>query len=243
LRPSLLMLWAVGILLYVVSVAIHYAMLAMEASAQSEQRAIKASVLARDAELRALKAQINPHFLFNSLHSISALTSMDPAKAREMCLALSDFLRMTLGLGEKVVILLSDELSLLRSYLAVEKIRFGSRMDMKEEVDPAVLNCLVPPLLLQPLIENAVSHGMANLPQGGWIRLTIRENGGGTLLVDVQNNFDPDAPPRRKNGLGLRNVQGRLETRYGKKAKVKINKEAEQFEVELSFPAERASAQ
>lgn len=242
LHPTLLPLWGVGVLLYVMSVAVHYAMLAMEASAQAEQREISARAMAREAELRALKAQINPHFLFNSLHSISALTSIDPPKAREMCLALSDFLRMTLGLGERNVILLSDELALLRSYLSVEKIRFGARLDMREEVDTTVLNCLVPPLLLQPLIENAVGHGIANLPQGGWIRMAIREDGGGNLLVDVKNNFDPDAPPRRKNGMGLRNVRSRLEARYGRETTVKITKREEQFEVELAFPAERATA-
>lgn len=241
LHSTLLPLWGVGVLLYVMSVAVHYAMLAMEASAAAEQREIGARAMAREAELRALKAQINPHFLFNSLHSISALTSIDPPKAREMCLALSDFLRMTLGLGERSVILLSDELALLRSYLSVEKIRFGARLDMKEEVDAATLNCLVPPLLLQPLIENAVGHGIANLPQGGWIHMEIREDGGG-LLVDVKNNFDPDAPPRRKNGVGLRNVQSRLEARYGRESRVKITKLEDQFEVELAFPAERATA-
>ena len=242
LSPTLLTLWGIGVLLYLMSVAVHYALLSLEYSALAEQREIEARVLARDAELRALKAQVNPHFLFNSLHSISALTSIDPAKAREMCLALSDFLRMTLGLGEKGVILLSDELSLLRSYLAVEKIRFGARLDMKEEVENATLNCLVPPLLLQPLIENAVGHGIAGLPEGGWIRLDIHEDGDGKLLVDVQNNFDPDAPPRRRNGVGLRNVQSRLEARFGKSAHVAIGKQNDLFEVKLSFPAERAVA-
>jgi len=243
LRPALMMLWGMGILLYLMSVAVHYALLAMESSAQAEQRETQARVLARDAELRALKAQVNPHFLFNSLHSISALTSIDPARAREMCLALSDFLRMTLGLGEKGAIPLSDELSLLRSYLVVEKIRFGARLDMREEIDDRTLNCLVPPLLLQPLIENAVGHGIANLPEGGWIRLNIREDGGGAVLVDVRNNFDPDAPPRRKNGVGLKNVSGRLQARYGKQAQVVVNKDKDQFEVKLSFPCERIAAQ
>src|SRR5579859_738336 len=127
------LLFAIGVLLYLLTVALFYVLLAQEASREAEQREMKARVLARDAELRALKAQVNPHFLFNSLHSISALTSSDPKRAREMCIALADFLRATLGLGEKALIPLEEELSLIHSFLAVEKIRFGSRLQMEEQ--------------------------------------------------------------------------------------------------------------
>ena len=158
---------------------------------------MKASVLARDAELRALKAQVNPHFLFNSLNSISALTSSDPAKAREMCILLGDFLRRTLGLGEKSAIPLEEELSLIRSFLAVEKVRFGARIQMEENIDSDALDVSVPPLLLQPLVENAVVHGIANLVEGGSINLDTHARDG-DLSIPVENTFDPDAPPRRK---------------------------------------------
>ncbi len=95
------LLLGTGILFYLLSIDLYYALMAVDASRQAEARALQASILAREAELRALKAQVNPHFLFNSLNSISALTSSDPAKAREMCILLGDFLRRTLGLGEK----------------------------------------------------------------------------------------------------------------------------------------------
>src|SRR5271154_718876 len=121
---------AVGLLLYTVSVALHYMYLAQQASRDAE-------LLARDAELRALKAQINPHFLFNSLNSITALTTVDPAKAREMCIRLSDFLRTSLRLGERITIPFAEDLELARTYLSVEKVRFGNRLRVKEEIDPA----------------------------------------------------------------------------------------------------------
>src|SRR6202451_789350 len=156
-----------GVLLYLVNVGFFYVLIALEASRAAEARVLETSILARDAELKALKAQVNPHFLFNSLNSISALTSSDPTKAREMCILLAEFLRMTLGLGEKTSVPLSEELSLLHRYLAIEKVRFGSRLQMTEDIPEVSGSLQLPPLLLQPLIENAVTHGIANLPEGG----------------------------------------------------------------------------
>jgi LytS/YehU family sensor histidine kinase len=226
-----------GILLYLLSATSYYVFIAVTASHEAEARAIVAQVLARDAELKALKAQVNPHFLFNSLNSISALTSSDPARAREMCILLGDFLRRTLGLGAKTAIPLDEELSLIHSFVAVEKIRFGARLDMRENVDPEALGFSVPPLLLQPLVENAVVHGVANLVDGGWIRLDVSGTDG-RLAVIVENRFDPEAPARHRNGVGLSNVRQRLETRYGNRASIDVSANGERFRVALSLPAE-----
>ena len=230
----------IGLLLYLLAVALFYVIIAQEESREAEQRAMQAGILARDAELRALKAQVNPHFLFNSLHSISALTSSDPKRAREMCIALADFLRSTLGLGEKELIPLEEELSLIHSFLAVEKIRFGARLQMEEQVDKDVLDCMVPPLILQPLVENAVSHGIANLTEGGWIRLQAGYDAqNGNVSIEVENIFDPEAPARRKSGVGLANVRRRIDTRYGNAARFSVEKNGERFRVGMSLPAER----
>src|ERR1700746_2067830 len=200
LSKNLPLLFGTGILLYLLAVAFFYVLLAVQQSQEAKEREMKAGVLARDAELRALKAQGNPHFLFNSLNSISALTGSDPAKAREMCVLLGDFLRRTLGLGEKAAIPLEEELSLIRAFLAVEKVRFGARIQMEENIDKTALSVPVPPLLLQPLVENAVVHGIANLVEGGWIRLDVRSQNG-DLAITVENSFDPEAPPRRQSGV------------------------------------------
>jgi LytS/YehU family sensor histidine kinase len=200
---------------------------------------MEARVFARDAELRALKAQVNPHFLFNSLNSISALTSSDAIKAREMCVLLGDFLRRSLGLGEKSTIPLEEEMSLIHAFLAVEKIRFGVRLHMEENIVKEALAMDVLPLLLQPLIENAVTHGIANLVEGGWVRLDARCQNGALSIV-VENKFDPDAPPRRqKNGMGLVNVRQRLEARYGDRASFAVKTEGDRFCVAITLPAER----
>jgi two-component system sensor histidine kinase AlgZ len=237
LRPEIPLIFGTGLLLYLLSVAFYYVIISVEASRDAEARVMKASVLARDAELKALKAQVNPHFLFNSLNSISALTSSDPAKAREMCILLGDFLRRTLGLGEKAAIPLEEELSLIRAFLAVEKVRFGARIQMEENIDKEALSVPVPPLLLQPLVENAVVHGIANLIEGGYIRLGIHSKNG-TVSIDVENSFDPEAPAKRRSGVGLANVRQRLQTRYGNLASFAVKTEGDCFRVALTLPAE-----
>jgi len=226
-----------GILFYLLSVDLYYVMMAVEASREAEARALQAGILAREAELKALKAQVNPHFLFNSLNSISALTSSDPAKAREMCILLGDFLRRTLGLGEKSAIPLEEELSLIHSFLAVEKVRFGSRIQMDENIDREAMTVPVPPLLLQPLVENAIVHGIANLIEGGRVCLEITARDG-VLSVRVENNFDPDAPPRRKSGVGLANVRQRLAARYGNQASFDVKANGDLFRVAITMPAQ-----
>jgi two-component system, LytTR family, sensor histidine kinase AlgZ len=230
-------LYGAGFSYYLMGVAFHYVLQAMDASRKAQERVLESTVRAREAELTALKAQINPHFLYNSLNSISALTSIDPARARDMCVALADFLRLTLGMGEKAVIPLREELGLLEKYCAIERVRFGERITLQEDVSEDTKDCLLPPLLLQPLFENAVRHGIAQMPDGGWIRLqSARE--GNRIFVIVENSWDPEAGCSRKNGVGLKNVQRRLEARYGVEAQLLAKAEENVFRVVLQFPAE-----
>jgi hypothetical protein len=231
LRPGIPDLAVVAVLLYSLSVALHYVLFALEQSR-------RAQIQAREAELRALKAQINPHFLFNSLNSITALVGSDPARAREMCIRLSDFLRNTLGLGEKESISWREELALARTYLDVEQVRYGSRLRVEMNVDDSCADCLIPPLVLQPLIENAVKHGIATLVDGGIIKVESRVKDG-LLEVSVENGFDPDSPAPRRHGLGLRNVRGRLETRFGPEARLTAKAVKNQFRAEMIVPCRR----
>jgi len=236
------LLWAAGVLLYLMSVTFHYVLLAEQASREANERTLEARVLARDAELKALRAQVNPHFLFNCLHSISALTSADAGKAREMCILLADFLRTTLRLGGKESVTLEEELALTRGYLAIEKVRFGARLRMEEDLESAANDVLIPPLLLQPLVENAIRHGIANLPEGGVIRLNAhcKES---EVSIQVENSFDPDSPSALKTGMGLDNIRQRLSRRYGEKAGVTVETEGNCFSVRLYLPAERNGKQ
>jgi hypothetical protein len=232
------MIFGLGVLLYLLAVAVNYMFLSVEASRLAEAREAEARLLAGEAELRALKAQINPHFLFNSLHSISALTSVDGAKAREMCVLLSAFLRSTLGLSDKTEIRLEEELAMIQSYLAIEKIRFGSRLNFEEEIDPATTSEPVPPLLLQPLVENAVIHGIANCVEAGFIRICVHRNAGNGIVIAIENSFDSDAPASNRGGFGLAAVRKRLQARYGAEAQLSAGPLTDTYRVEVHLPAQ-----
>ncbi len=230
-------LFSTGVLLYALSLAFHSMLLASESARDAERRALEMQVLAREAELKALRSQIHPHFLFNSLNSISALAGTDPGRAREMCLSLSDFLRKSLALGERERIPVGEELDLAKAYLDVERLRFGARLAIEEDVEPEGRACLVPPLLLQPLVENAVRHGIATRIEGGVIRLEARRTGN-RLRIVIENPFDPDAPARAGTGVGLSNVRRRLAARYGPDALFAARRLKDRYLVVLSVPAE-----
>ena len=233
--PQLPLVFGIGILLYLLAVALNYALLSVESSKEAETREQEALTLAREAEIKALKAQINPHFLFNSLNSIAALATVDGARAREMCIKLSDFLRSTLSLGEKSRISFRDELALAKAYLDVEQVRFGARLRIELDTDGHCEGCVVPPLFLQPLVENAVKHGIAGLVEGGVIRLEAQCRDG-WLHVKVANEFDPDAPAPRRHGLGLQNVRGRLRALYENKARIDTTVSNNEFLVQVDLP-------
>ncbi len=151
-RPAL---FVVGALLYWLAAAGHYMLIAFEASREADVRAFQQTVLAREAELKALRAQIDPHFIFNSLHSISALTATDAAAARKMCILLADFLRDTLRLGSNARIPFADEWALAERFLAIEQIRLGSRLQISRETDPHAVGCEVPHRYPQPPLQAA----------------------------------------------------------------------------------------
>jgi hypothetical protein len=231
-----LLLLVVGALLFWLSAACHYMLIAFQASREAETRAIELDLLARESELRALRSQIDPHFIFNSLHSISALTASDPAAARRMCLLLADFLRETLRLGANHRITLADELALADRFLAIEQVRLGARLRVTRAADAQAVECLVPPLLLQPLVENAVVHGIGQLVDGGTISLTAAREGP-LLTIMLENPCDPDRPRTRGVGLGLTLLQKRLTTQCGAYDAVRAGEDSGHYRVEVRMPA------
>ncbi len=229
------LLFAVGILLFLLSIAVHYALLAVEAARQAERHQLELEVLTREAELRALRAQINPHFLYNSLNSISALTTRNPEGARRMCVLLADFLRSTLNLSGHDSIRLADELALVDRFLDIEQVRFGSRLQVERTIDASSLECRVPPLVLQPLVENAVVHGIASRLDGGVIRLVVKRHGD-SVTLRVENPRDADSPVVTRNGVGLENVQRRLAAMFDGAARLRTQAQHESFRAEIVLP-------
>jgi hypothetical protein len=235
LRPEAPRFLALGMLLYLLVASVHYLLLAFEASRRARQRSLELRVLAREAELAAFKSQIDPHFLFNCLNSISSLCGSDPQAARQMSIRLGEFLRASLKLAERDFIELGEEVDLARAYLEIERVRFGDRLAFEDTIESDVTACKVPALVLQPLLENAVKHGLAHLVEGGLISLTAATRGE-RLRLSVRNPVDTDARPSSGNGIGLANVSGRLDLLYDHRAKLEIDRHPGQFEVTLDLP-------
>jgi Histidine kinase len=238
-RRAAPLLFGMGLLLFLLAAALHYLLVAFEDSRRAETEALRFQILSREAELRALRAQIHPHFLFNSLNSINALIGSRPEEARRVCVLLAGFLRRSLALGTRERVPLAEELALAEDLLAIEKVRFGARLHFAPLVEEAALACLVPPLLLQPLVENAVTHGIAQCLEGGTVRLLARRRGE-RLLVAIENPRDAGAPARKGTGIGIENVRRRLETLYGREAELRLQRDGDSFQIELELPA-RAS--
>ncbi|HVW76981.1 MAG TPA: histidine kinase [Alloacidobacterium sp.] len=195
--------------------------------AQSEERArlLQLEVLVHQAELKALQYQIHPHFLFNTLNSISTLVyERDTATANRMIARLADFLRATLDDDGTYESTLRDELDITRLYLEIEKTRLGERLTVIEETDSALLDAGVPRLLLQPLVENAVRHGIAKRREGGELFIAARREEN-DLLIHVRNDLVPLHGKPCTYGIGLTNIRTRLQQLY---------KDAHQFDIEFS---------
>ncbi|RSZ59798.1 histidine kinase [Massilia atriviolacea] len=229
-------IFGLGVMLYALSAVAHYLALEFQRARAAERRELEVALMAQDAELRMLRTQIDPHFLFNSLNSISALTSIDPARARDMTVRLADFFRHSLGLEAGRKVTLEAEATLALHFVAIEKVRFGARLNIEQDIDPAALACLLPPMILQPLVENAVKHGIAQLTGGGTIRIAA-QRAGSILKIVVENDIDADPPAAGGNGIGLANVRQRLAATYGHEASIHWAREAQQFRVALSLPA------
>ncbi|MDN2712360.1 histidine kinase [Janthinobacterium sp. SUN118] len=238
LAQSLLALFfGLGVLLYCLAAAVHYLLLEFVRAKTAEQRGLEAQLVAQEAQLRMLRTQIDPHFLFNSLNSISALTSIDAAGARQMTLQLASFFRQSLSMEAHKKITVEQELVLIRHFLDIEQVRFGERLQVALAVDDAALACLLPPMLIQPLVENAVKHGICGLTDGGRITLAVRR-AGSLLQIEVRNPVDVDQGPAGGNGVGLENVRQRLAGAYGHEAGVHWTRRGDAFEVTISMPAQ-----
>jgi len=224
-----------GVVIFLLSSAIHYVFLAVEASARARRQALESAVLAREAELRALRAQVNPHFLYNSLHSVAALTALRPDEARQMAIGLGEFLRQSLALGREPVVTLAQELGLARQYLAIEQVRYAERLDVKIDASDEAAACQLPPLLLQPLIENAITHGIAGLVEGGTINVVAQATAEGCEVV-VDNPYDQDEPRRAGTGVGLANVRARLRTHFGERASLAVDDAGGRYRVYVRWP-------
>ncbi len=194
----------------------------------------KLEAAVKDAELRALKSQVNPHFLFNALNSIRALIVDEPRKARDAVTHLSNILRYALDSGDSQTVSLEHEMEMVREYLRIAEIRFDERLQSQCQIAPDCLAVQVPPMAIQTLVENGIKHGIARLPGGGCIRISARK-AEGCCVVEVQspraNGRSSDAP-----GLGLQNTRERLRLLCGPQASLLLRSEGALVTAHMEIP-------
>ena len=223
-----------GILYYMVIVLIYYLMIYYQNFKQRIEREGRVEARYKEAELNTLKAQINPHFIFNSLNSVSSLTISDPKAAQEMIVKLSDFFRMTLKREQTQFAYLEEEINFSKVYFEIEKIRFGDKLNYHVNCSKKFYNKQVPHLILQPLLENAIKHGVQESIDQVDINLDCSEERS-YLILSLMNQFDPEYNSVGQ-GIGLNNVRDRLRIIYEQDNLLEISKQKGKFKVLVKIP-------
>ena len=234
---TILWRFLVGLMLYAIVVSFYYL---VSYYSELQEKALKESELKNlvtQAELKSLKFQINPHFIFNSLNSMSALTEIDHKKAKEMIIKLADFLRYILATNEREKNKLSEELKNIRLYLDIEKIRFEEKFDYTEEMSEECNKVEIPNMILQPLFENVIKHAVYETFDK--VLLTLKCSfDDGYLKIQLVNNFDESGKSRKGTGVGLKNINDRLNLIYKRNDLMEVKKEKGIFIVTLFIPCE-----
>jgi LytS/YehU family sensor histidine kinase len=224
-----------GVFIYGLIILTYYLFVSLSNLSEKSAKEAKLESLVKETELKMLRSQINPHFLFNSLNSISSLTITDPEKARDMVVKLSEFMRYALSRKDEQPVALQYELENLRLYLDIEKVRFGDKLITEDNIEKNCLDFKIPVMLLQPLYENAVKHGVYESTESVRI-LTSAKIIDGYIEIIISNNYDPAPSLKRGTGTGLLNVSRRLEVFYGKKASIKTTRENGVYTVTIYIP-------
>lgn len=197
---------------------------------------LKLSAVRNESALRLIRANLNPHFLFNSLNTIKSLIPEDPSKAQSAVIALSDLLRTSLRLTKKEQVSLREELSVIRSYLDLQKIRHEQRLECSIEADSSSLDCKIPPMIFHQLVENAIKHGVENSPDSTPVRIRCALEGS-SILLSVENTGRLD--PGHESGIGLHSISEELSAQYGKRAAFTLRQSLNQSVIaEIRLPAE-----
>ena len=227
-----------GTFFYLLLVLVYYLVIYYYNLQEKTKAEGRLNEMVRESELNLLKSQINPHFLFNSLNSISSLTITNPEQAREMTIKLSDFLRYSVSMGNNRFSTLGKELEHIRKYLDIEKVRFGKKLQYDFSIDKDCLECEIPVMILQPLYENAVKHGVYESTGEVTVQTsTVAKNG--YLEIQIINDFEPGTPSRKGTGIGLANIRERMKLIYKEEQLLTTQIKNNKFEVLLILPQKR----
>lgn len=224
-----------GYMMYVIYVVFFYAVNYYQGFKEKLRNEGKLISLVKEAELHALKSQINPHFLFNSLNSISSLTMTDPQRAQEMVINLSQLMRYSLKHDQKEKVSVKEEIENNKLYLNIEKVRFGSKLNPVFAIEEDCLNAEIPNMILQPLYENAIKYGVYEATETIDVITHCRMKDD-MLQVTISNTYDPNVISKKGEGIGLRNIRDRLQVIYNNPMLLKLNDNKKEFTVTLSIP-------
>lgn len=224
-----------AVFLYSIISLIYYLLLYYKDLQNRRSKELKLIDMINESELNLLKLQINPHFLFNSLNSISSLTITNAEKAQEMIIKLSDFLRYTLSKGDSRFSRLEQELDNIKKYLDIEKIRFGDKLKFEFNIDEKCKKIFIPIMILQPLYENALKHGVYESSKPIVIRTKCKYESD-HIFISIFNNYEKSPSLKKGEGIGLTNIRERLRLIYKHSNLFKIIKTDTNFEVQLLIP-------
>jgi two-component system, LytTR family, sensor kinase len=224
-----------GIIFYIVIALVYYLFIYYNNLQEKVKIESRLRMVLKETELNMLKSQINPHFLFNSLNSISSLTITNPEKARDMVIKLSDFLRYSVSNNAASFTTLEQEMANIRRYLEIEKVRFGDKLVFGFNLDGTCRTHQVPVMILQPLFENAIKHGVYESIEQVSIEMDCQYKEG-YLEIRIVNDFDPHAHPRKGTGIGLNNIRERLRLLYKNDKLLRTAVDGTRFSVYLSLP-------
>lgn len=225
-----------GFLLYILAVLMYCLYTFVIQLHEKANNEIRLTQLLKDGELNLLKSQINPHFLFNGLNSVNSMIVKNPTQAQKMLVALSDYLHHAVLSRKRTYANLQEEMENIERYLAIEKLRFGDKLIYEPHIDPDCLSIEIPAMLLQPLFENAIKHGVYESLETVHITTMINKNGQ-MLCIAISNDYDAENPSKKKGaGAGLQNIKERLNLAYGIAAGMETKAEHGKFTVVLNIP-------
>ncbi|MBS4034061.1 MAG: histidine kinase [Ignavibacterium sp.] len=227
---------ALGIFTYFLMTSFYYIVIYYTGFQERRIKETELKNLVTEAELRSLKFQINPHFIFNSLNSMSALTEIDPKRAKQMIIKLAEFLRYTLATNDKQMVSLNEELKNIKLYLEIEKVRFEDKFEYVEEIDEICGKAQIPSMILQPLFENAIKHAVYETLDNVILNLTCKKQDS-FLKIVLQNNFEGESH-KKGAGVGIINIKERLRLIYQQDNLMEVKKENNIFGVTLYIPAD-----
>ena len=224
---------------YVTAITVYYIIRYIETIREKENEKTKLAIANNQMQMALLKSQINPHFLFNTLNSISTLMGTDKIKARKMMSMLSDVIRYALDSNDLPAISLSEELEFIRNYISIQQVRFGERLAFREDIDKECLSLKLPPMVLQPLVENSVKHGISPKEEGGiitlrikrdkeWVNIELNDNG-----VGIHNNSEYETS---QSGVGLKNSDERLKNMFDYRSRLKTKATEVGYAVNFQIP-------